>query len=157
MVKVEGVKAPPIRGDKWFGKEVTTASREGRVTVLRFMSPMSKMTRNAIDTWKKTSKEMSPQGVVFLGVCDHMADWERMKSLLGEESEVPFSVVCDVPPKDEEGVLPLGVTATAYGVRMWPTTVVIDRSGHVRAVGLREEQLSSVIDKLMAEPIDATR
>jgi hypothetical protein len=156
MAKLEGKKAPPLRGVKWLGEAIGPADRNGRVTVVRFMSPLSKATRESMGRWKKTADELRPQGVVFVGVCDHLSDWDRMKAMFGEE-EPPFPVACDLAPRAGEDTVPLGVTATAYGIRMWPTTVVIDRAGRVRAAGVREEQLQTVLDKLMAEPLDVAR
>ena len=151
MSAMEGQPAPKLRADEWIGDPVEPASIEGRVTVLRFLSPLSRMTRESMSRWRKTTGELGPQGVTFLGVCDHLADWDRMKALVGEGSP-PFPIARDVAPDDE--ALPLGVTAASYGVRMWPTTVVIDRSGQVRAAGIDERHLGKVIEKLMAEPIE---
>lgn len=157
MAKLEGEKAPPLRGEKWLGDAIEPGDRNGRVTVVFFMSPLSKATREVMGRWKKTAGELRPHGVVFIGVCDHLADWDLMKALFGKEDPA-FPVAFDLAPDaDEENALPLGVTATAYGIRMWPTTVVIDRAGRVRAAGVREEQLRAVVDKLMAEPMDVAR
>ena len=148
---MEGRPAPKFRTEEWIGDPVESESVEGRVTVLRFVSPLSRTTRESMGKWRKTSREFGPQGVLFLGICDHLADWDRMKSLVGEDG-APFPIARDVAPEGEG--LPLGVTASSYGVRMWPTTVVIDRSGRVRAAGIDERHLGAVIEKLMAEPIE---
>ena len=91
--------------------------------------------------------------MIFVGVCDHLADWKKMDALFGGEPPA-FPVARDAKPPTGSRV-PLGATAAAYGVRLWPTTVVIDRAGRVRAAGLRDEQLRGVIDKLMDEPLEA--
>ena len=151
MAGLEGKPAPAFHAGTWIGEPVEPSMREGRVTVVRFVSPLSKDTRASMSQWKKTSEKLGSQGVVFMGICDHLAHWERMKSLV-DEGALPFPIARDTAP--EEGALPLGLTATAYGVRMWPTTVVIDRSGRVRAAGIEEERLQAVLEKLMAEPLD---
>jgi thiol-disulfide isomerase/thioredoxin len=151
MARLEGEQAPSLQATKWIGEAIQPEMLEGRVTVLRFMSPLSRRTRESMAAWRKTASELGPQGVIFIGVCDHLADWERMRMLLGDE-EPPFPIARDAEPTDSR--LPLGATATAYGVRMWPTTVVIDRSGRVRAAGIDEAQLQPVLEKLMAEPIN---
>ena len=97
-------------------------------------------------------EKLAPQGVAFLGVCDHLADWKRMRTMLGEEGP-PFPIARDLPP--EEAGVPLGRLASAYGVRGWPTTVVIDRNGRVRAAGLDDSKVAEVVGRLLAEPIDA--
>ena len=152
MTALEGRPAPDLHvDDAWIGEPLEQDAQEGRVTVLRFVSPLSRATRESISRWRKLSTRLAPQGVLFVGVCDHLGDWERMQALFDGEPP-PFSIARDVAP--ESGELPLGVTASRYGVRMWPTTVVIDRSGRVRAAGLDEKRLIEVIEKLMAEPIE---
>ena len=101
--------------------------------------------------WRRTSEQLAPQGVVFLGICDHLADWKRMRTMLGEEGP-PFPIARDLPP--ETAGLPLGRLASAYGVRRWPTTVVIDRSGRVRAAGIDDAHVAEVVGRLLAEPIE---
>ena len=44
--------------------------------------------------------------------------------------------------------------AGEYGIRMWPTNVVIDRAGRVRAAGIEEARIAEVVGRLMAEPMD---
>lgn len=151
MARLEGEDAPSLQTTKWIGEAIQPEMLDGRVTVLRFLSPLSRGTRESMDAWRKTAKELGPQGVVFVGVCDHLTDWERMRVLLGDEAP-PFPIARDAEPADSR--LPLGATATAYGVRMWPTTVVIDRSGKVRAAGIDETRLQPVLEKLMAERIN---
>ena len=151
MARMEGTEAPSLETTEWIGDAVTPEMLEGRVTVLRFMSPLSRSTRESMAAWRKTADELAPQGVVFVGICDHLSDWERMRSLLGEKTP-PFSIARDAEPDDSR--LPLGATATAYGVRMWPTTVVIDRSGRIRAAGIDESRLQPVLEKLMAERLN---
>lgn len=153
MAGLEGRKAPALQGGAWMGDALMPQDMKGRVTVVRFISPLSKGTRDMLPRWRKTTGQLQEQGVVFLGICDHLADWDRMKALFGDDG-APFPVTCDrAPDPGDEDALPLGVTATAYGVRNWPATVVIDRNGRVRAAGVREDRLQLVLDKLMAEPI----
>ena len=121
------------------------------MTVVRFVSPLSRTTRESMSKWRRMTDELAPQGVVFLGVCDHLADWKRMQALMGDDAP-PFSIARDRPPS--KGRLPLGAMAGEYGVRMWPTNVVIDRAGRVRAAGIEEARIAEVVGRLMAEPMD---
>jgi thiol-disulfide isomerase/thioredoxin len=152
LARMEGKKAPAIKAGKWIGEKVTSEQRDGRVTVIRFISPDSTATQTRLPAWSKVAKELSRQGVLFVGVCDHLADWKQMQKMMGEEKPA-FAVALDAAP-DPEKTLPLGATAIAYGVRGWPTTIVIDRKGTVRAAGLQDAKLRTVIDKLMAESMD---
>lgn len=152
LKRLEGEKAPAIKTAAWLGEPVKPEARAGRVTVIRFVSPDSRSTRQSMPRWTKTAQELGPQGVVFIGVCDHLSDWKAMEALL-RGKEPPFPIARDADPA-KDSTLPLGATATAYGVRGWPTTIVIDRSGRVRAAGLKEAHLAAVIDTLMAEQIE---
>ena len=152
LARTEGGPAPAFEGKEWIGTPPMPEGLEGRVTVLRFVSPISSRVRTAIPAWRRMTERLSPQGVVFLGVCDHLADWKRMGTMVGDEGP-PFPIARDLPP--ENAGVPLGRLATAYGVRRWPTTVVIDRSGRVRAAGIEEGRVAEVVGRLLAEPIDS--
>ena len=154
LVNTEGRDAPALQADKWLGEPMKDSDRSGRVTVLRFISPASAATRTRMPGWAKFAGEYAPQGVRFIAVCDHLGDWEAMEKMFARANP-GFPIALDAPPGPDNR-LPLGATATAYGVRGWPTTVVIDRRGTVRAAGLRDAHLRGVIDKLMAESLDGT-
>ena len=48
--------------------------------------------------------------------------------------------------------LKLGRTAEAFGVKYFPVTILIDRSGKVRIAGVRIDRVKQVIEQLLAEP-----
>ena len=152
---IEGQPAPAIQpsteNQVWIGTPQTIDDREGRITVLRFMAPDNRGTRNAMKEWRRTAESMSPHGIVFLGICDHFCDWSLMQNMFTEQKP-PFPIVRDHSP--ESGSLPLGRTANSFGVRMWPTTIVIDRNGKVRAAGIKDGHLQAIIEKIIAEPGD---
>ncbi|MAD78222.1 MAG: hypothetical protein CMJ51_02495 [Planctomycetaceae bacterium] len=154
LTGMEGKSAPPLKAAKWLGEPVEPIRDSGRVTVLRFIAPESTATRTRMPEWLRFAREYGPQGVQFVGVCDHLADWEAMEKMLAE-AEAAFPIALDAPPNADDR-LPLGATATAYGIRGWPTTVIIDRQGTIRAAGLRDAHLRTVVDKLMAESLDPT-
>ena len=161
LANLETKKAPRIEAEEWLTdpeSPMDPLAFQGRVLVLRFLSPVSRATRVALPAWRKTAKEFQPQGVAFLGICDHLTDWDRMNAMLGKGAP-PFAVGRDKAPTLDEGEnpMPLGVTATRYGIRGWPTTIVIDRSGRVRAAGIQEKHLREVVEKLLAEPSGTTR
>ena len=154
MAALEGKPAPEIltaSEEEWIGDSSVLQSSDGHITVVRFMAPLDKATRKALPSWRKATESLSPHGVVFLGICDHHCNWTDMQKLV-EEEPASFPIARDQAP-DKEG-LPLGKTATTYGVRMWPTTVVIDRAGRVRAAGIKDDHLQAVIETLIAEPGD---
>jgi thiol-disulfide isomerase/thioredoxin len=148
---IEGKKAPtiPIASLKsWIGTEPAADAMQGHVTVLRFISPDDRKTPRMLTDWDKQAKALSKQGVVFIGVCDPMTKWGQLKARNSDDSGMPIAL--DLPPSD--GGLPMGRIAAAYGIRMWPTTIVIDRNGIVRAAGLHDTHINKVVTKLLAEP-----
>jgi hypothetical protein len=44
-----------------------------------------------------------------------------------------------------------GLTAQAFGVRFLPTTVLVDRSGKVRAAGVKPEKTKELVETLLSE------
>ena len=153
LARTEGRPAPKLEATEWIGTPPEADALEGRVTVLRFVSPVSRRVRTAMPEWRRTTEQLAPQGVVFLGVCDHLADWKRMRTMLGEAGP-PFPIARDLPP--EESGLPLGRLASSYGIRGWPTTVIIDRNGRVRAAGIDDARVAEVVGRLLAEPIESS-
>jgi hypothetical protein len=49
----------------------------------------------------------------------------------------------------------LGTTAAAMGVRLSPTTVIVDRNGNVRAAGVRPDKVKEMINTMLTEPLSA--
>ena len=145
----EGKKAPRVQVTDWFGTPQTAADRKDKVTVVRFLSPDLGAVRRTALKWTKTAGLLAPQGVVFLGICDSTVEWDEAKKSL-ERLKLPFPVALDAAPSNSSAI-PLGATATAFGIRGWPVTFVIDRSGVVRAAGIKEQHIKTVVEKLLAE------
>jgi hypothetical protein len=72
-----------------------------------------------------------------------------MQSIV-EDKQIELPVALDRQGPDA-AVSP-GATAQALGIKFAPTTVVIDRSGKVRAAGLKPDFLDKVLNGLLAEP-----
>ncbi|MDP6986974.1 MAG: TlpA disulfide reductase family protein [Phycisphaerales bacterium] len=153
LASLEGAPAPAIDvvdESEWIGKPLTPEDREGHITIVRFISPATADIQDKMAGWADAARSLSPHGVRVLGVCDPLCDWDAMQALV--DTTPAFPIVRDQAP--EEGSAPLGRTAAAYGVRLWPTAVVIDRNGRLRAAGIDDTHLTAVIEKLMVEPMD---
>ena len=154
LASLEGAPAPAIEitdDAEWIGVPQAAEDREGHITIVRFVSPASPDIQDVMKGWAESARSLSPHGVRVLGVCDPLCDWTAMQSLIGDEQPA-FPIVRDQAP--EEGAAPLGRTAAAYGVRIWPTAVVIDRNGRLRAAGIADPHLEAVVEKLMVEPLN---
>src|SRR5262249_48326762 len=127
------------------------------VVVLTFVSPSLAVSFNELDKMVPLEKELSGQGVSFIGVCDGRAAEEG-----GEEAQAaakakkgPMAVMQGTTgtKKGEGESKPISVTAAAYGVEYFPAIVVIDRSGKVRAAGVRSDKVKAVVEKLLGEAV----
>jgi thiol-disulfide isomerase/thioredoxin len=153
MRTLEGKKAPPLPiadVQSWIGTKPSPDAMRGHVTVLRFLSPTDRGTPRHLATWRKQAHTLSKQGVVFLGVCDPLAKWADMQQLAGDTKETALPIALDLQPKKD--ALPMGTIAASYGIRMWPTSIIIDRNGTIRAAGLHDKHIDAVVTKLLAEP-----
>lgn len=169
---LEGTRAPAIAADAWQGgteadRTAATAigaenAQPGRVLVVHFIAPWSRRSDAALPQLVAQAAELRRQGVVVLGVTDHGADLDalaaKIKDAAGTDgqpaADLPFALARDTAPQEGDR-LPIGRTAAAYGVRMWPLTAVIDRAGRVRAIGLRPEHVPTVAGRLMAERLES--
>ncbi len=164
---IEGKPAPTLAGETWLGKPVATEAWKGSVVVLHFANPASAPSRKSLGAFAELEKEFANRGVTFIGVSDVAGPWGEVEALAkGAKIEMPF--VQDTPVKveavkgaaagDKTGdgatkpaARAMGVNASAYGVRFFPSTIVVDRKGVVRAAGVKPEKIKEVVEALLAE------
>ncbi len=86
-------------------------------------------------------KKYKDQGLVVIGVC---TDGNGQESFVSnaKEHDIQYPAACDPELKTEK----------AWAVHYYPTYVVIDRKGIVRAVGLQPHYVEPVVQKMLAEP-----
>lgn len=162
---LEGQPAPAVVSREWLGTPLPNAKWKDRLVVLHFTSPAVAMSAKQLPQLALLEKEFATQGVAFVGVCDADTDWASVEPAM-KTAKLAISVMHDAagavvtpaaPPKDvadataPKAARSQGATAKAYGVRFFPTTVVVDRAGKVRAAGVRIEKTKEVIEKLLAE------
>jgi len=150
--EAEGKELPEAKPQAWHGTEVPKAAFDRSVLVLTFVSPF--LSRSVDELGKLTSvqKEMGTQGVVFAGVCDTRAGEEAWALLDNRRTDVAptIPIMRDSAGKEDNTA---GALAEALGIKLFPSTVVIDRAGVVRAAGVRADQLKPILEKLIAEPV----
>ena len=162
LLALERTPAPAIDAAEWAGGQAPAAAAvRGRVQVVHFLAPWSRRSRELLPALARQAAELQRQGVVVIGVSDHDAPLDAMIALLADAPDAPdapttpdtFLLARDAAPA-EDARLPLGRTAAAYGVRMWPMSVLIDRAGRVRAAGIRPERIPEAVARLMAERLE---
>jgi thiol-disulfide isomerase/thioredoxin len=157
MKASEGKPMPALAGTKWNGEPLTPAEAKDRVVVVHFLASGNPAAMFQAGELAALEKEMGPQGVVVVGVAPADDSWEALGALV-EEGKLPSRLCQDTAPAeavDKEGKKAArhGAIASGFGVRYFPATVVIDRTGKVRAAGVKVDRVKAIAGKLLAENI----
>lgn len=153
---MEGTVAPALPQDaKWIGTPVTAEACKNQIVVMQFFSPQGDASMKQLQQVAELATEFAPQGVVIMGVCDARSKWPAAKTAI-EGKKITIPVMQDGTAAAVAGSQPpimLGTTAAVMGVRLAPTTVIIDRNGKVRAAGVRPDKVKEMINTMLTEPL----
>lgn len=121
-----GELAPEWDVDTWLNARTRPlADFRGKVVVLDFWGAWCEPCLQAIPMMKNLQAKYADKDVVFIGIHSAGTEVEQISKLMAEK-EWDFWTA-----RDAGGVDTIGKTASLYGVRTWPTIVVIDRAGKV--------------------------
>ena len=137
-----GAAVPPIKASRWIHSiPLDLAGLRGKVVVLDFWGVWCAPCVAAIPEVKKLVAEVASDEFVLIAVHSEMQG-EKVEQFL---TKTPFNVPIAIDT---------GETARAYGVEMWPTYVLIDRSGHVVRAGAvpRAEDVKKLLNAGSAAP-----
>ncbi|MEM9065202.1 MAG: redoxin domain-containing protein [Planctomycetota bacterium] len=140
LVDLIGKPAPDITGSEWIGDATSIADARGDVVVLDFWGTWCGPCVAAIPKNIELLDEYGDQGLTFIGVHTE-GGWDKAPAMV-QEKGVNYPSV-----RDGSGA----ATAKAYHVSFYPTYVVIDRAGVIRAVGLIPSHVGDVVKALLAE------
>jgi thiol-disulfide isomerase/thioredoxin len=146
---MEGKPAPKITAETWVGDEVDIAKLKGKVVIVDFWGTWCPPCRKAIPKNVQMVKEYGETDMVFVAVHDARRGWDKAPAMI-TDTGINYPVALD--KKAEDGS---GISTKAFGVSFWPTYIAIDRSGTIRAVGLRPDKVEDVVKILLAEPMPA--
>lgn len=156
---IEGRSAAALEGREWFGAAPPALDGGEGVSVLVFFEPESAMTGPEIEKVTAAAKRLEPAGAKVIGICDAGAGREKLAAFI-ESRKLAFPVLLDAapagsvdvgPPANPAPLFAHGTTASAFGARYLPVTVVVDGSGTVRAAGVRADRLNGVLEQIIRE------
>ena len=141
LVALEGNPAPEIATSEWIGDETSLAGQRGNVVVLDFWGTWCPPCVRSIPKNIEMVNKYASQGFTFIGMHTENG-WNRAPGMV---QSMGINYPC---PKDAAG----GTTARTYNVGFYPTYVVIDRKGDVRATGVQPQYVENIVKILLAEP-----
>lgn len=151
-VAVQTRPAPPLSSGVWVnGTPTTVAAQRGKVVVLLFWTHQCINCKHNLGFWNDWSRKYQGTDVAVLSVhTPETASERRIANVrrFVKERGLLFPVVTDNDSK----------TWNAFGVQSWPTEILIDKTGRVRAKyeGELDWQKSGEY-KVVAQKIEALR
>lgn len=149
----EPALAEKVAGVDWVANAPAatwTANWKGAVVALHFTSSLGALSARELERFAALEKEFAAQGVIFAVIADAKAPRAAVEQMAAAaKSAIPFGIDGQRKAPEPEG----GMTASAYGVarHTLPATIIIDRSGKIRAAGVKTDKAKPIIEKLLAE------
>ncbi len=144
--KLEGQPAPELNVSTWIGEKVSIKESRGRIVVLDLWAAWCDPCIRAMHFDMTIARDYSARGVTLVAVHDSTRGWDKAQARIADR-QVKYSVGLDANDEKDN-------TAARYRLESWPTYVLIDRSGKVRAAGLAPEHVEDAINELLKEPWD---
>jgi thiol-disulfide isomerase/thioredoxin len=125
-----GRPAPPLQIIGWTdGKSRSLADYRGKVIFLNFWGIWCSACLNEMPRLERLKQKYEPRGVVFLSIHTPGEEIEKIHRFLDLKKSSLVSALDEDRRQHENSYN--GVTADRYGVRGYPTLVLIDRQGNV--------------------------
>ena len=135
-----GRPAPPLQVVGWTdGRPRTLADYRGKVVFLDFWGIWCGPCVNGMPSLERLKQKYEPRGVVFLSIHTPGEEIGKIRRFLDFKKATIVSALDEGHGKADNSRN--GVTADRYGVRGYPTLVMIDRKGNVAfhsGIGTRE-------------------
>lgn len=134
-----GKPAPKIETSKWFQGEVTPEMMKDKAVLIDLWATWCGPCKVAMPHTDELAKKYADKGLVVAAICSD-----------GDENFVPKFIA------DKKLALPMAwdkdaATFNAFAGQWYPTYVLIDKKGIVRAIGLTSDGVEKAIEKVLAE------
>jgi peroxiredoxin len=145
--------AEKIAGVEWVANAPAanwTSTWKGSVVALHFTAPLGALSARELERFAALEKDFVAQGVHFAVIVDSKAERPAVEQMIAAAKlTLPIGVDGQRKASETEG----GMTADSYGVRrhLLPATILIDRSGTIRAAGIKSDKAKALIEKFLAE------
>lgn len=136
---LEGKPAPELTTKAWIGESTSIAANKGKVVVVDFWATWCGPCMAAIPENVELMKRSADKPLAFIGVHDSKNGWNKAAEVV-KSKQINYPVAQDS-----------GESAKAYGLSFWPTYIVIDHEGIVRAAGLIPSHVAEVVELLLAK------
>jgi thiol-disulfide isomerase/thioredoxin len=136
---------PPLRLPAWEGPAFDLASARGQVVLLNFWASWCEPCRAEMPSLELLAQRHAADGVQVITVNHRETD--RALQRFVQELQFSLPVLRDMD----------GTASRAFGVRIWPTTVVVGRNGRVRFSIIGEADWTGAKAREWLAPVIAAR
>ena len=139
LARLEGRRMPPLDASDWTNGTVTADDMRGKVLLIDFFTTWCGPCRVSMPHVNAIKDKYADRGVLVMGVVTGTKQ-ESMEQVV-KDWDIRFPVTRD----------PKLLAHNSWNVRFFPTYVVVDRHGVVRAIGLWRDHVEQVLDQVLAE------
>jgi thiol-disulfide isomerase/thioredoxin len=134
-----GRQAPSLEVEKWYNSQAGGLDRKGKVILLDFFGVWCRPCMAKIPFIKELHKQYSDRGLIVIGV--HTAQSSEKIPEFISRDDIKYTIAVDEH----------GINAKSFNVFFYPTVVLIDRKGVIKAVNPSEMELKDLLTPLLEQ------